>query len=864
MIHSVLLDRLRLVVAAVCGISCTLASASAFMVPVITEFEPGSGAPGISVTIRGTDLHRTLEVLFGTAPAVFTVLSPGRLVTTVPLDATTGPISIVGDLGTTASPGVFRVAPRIVDFFPTNAPPNARILISGFNFEGTAAVRFNGTNAPLFVTSETQIQTIVPVGATNGPIRVITPAGVAVSDFDFVVAGNEPFINSFTPEFGAPGDRVTIEGGNFAGVTGLGFDNRGADFFVTSPSQITATVPPSASSGFISITNAFGEGESIAPFIVTTAPVVTGFEPFAGPPGTDVVVNGANFTGATGVKVGGTNAFFALTAPTQMHVTVPAGATNGPITVTTPRGTGSSVEFFLASPGPIITEFNPTSGPPGTQIAVSGFNFSGLLSARINGTNAPFAVTASTQIAVTVPANATTGPISLTTTAGTATTIEPFLIRTGRPIITRLDPPAGPGRSTVLIEGLDLSSATSVRFNNTPALFSAVADTQITALVPDGATSGQITVTTPAGSIASSNRFIVAPVITEISPATGVFGTSVNIRGTNLADVTVVRFREAVASFEHVGTNQLVAVVPNEAITGSINLISPGGIVAATNFFVVLPQVNRFTPPGGPAGTRVTIIGSGFSDVLAVRFGDVNAQFQVISSTEIQAIVPPQAVTGPITVTTAAGSATSARSFAVGMTADLAVTQTQSTNAPMLNQVLTYTIAVTNLGPSIASGVVLSNRLPATVLPLSIAASQGTVTQPGGNVRVDVGSLPNGGSVTLTIDVLPGAAGTITNVASVTGLELDPDLVNNTAAQVTTILTNVARLDAEQLEGVGVEFSWPAAATNFVLQSIEGLASPRSWQPVATEPVEAGDRKVVTVPTSGSARFFRLIRPNQP
>jgi parallel beta-helix repeat protein len=77
------------------------------------------------------------------------------------------------------------------------------------------------------------------------------------------------------------------------------------------------------------------------------------------------------------------------------------------------------------------------------------------------------------------------------------------------------------------------------------------------------------------------------------------------------------------------------------------------------------PSITSFTPASGIAGVSVTISGANFTGASAVRFNGVNASFTVSSSTTIQAIVPAAAATGPLSVTTAAGIATSGNAFTV-------------------------------------------------------------------------------------------------------------------------------------------------------------------------------------------------------
>jgi hypothetical protein len=77
------------------------------------------------------------------------------------------------------------------------------------------------------------------------------------------------------------------------------------------------------------------------------------------------------------------------------------------------------------------------------------------------------------------------------------------------------------------------------------------------------------------------------------------------------------------------------------------------------------PTISSFSPGSGGSGTMVTITGTNFISPSAVRFNGVDASFTTNSTTEIIATVPTGAATGPITVTTSQGTATSSTSFTV-------------------------------------------------------------------------------------------------------------------------------------------------------------------------------------------------------
>ena len=82
-------------------------------------------------------------------------------------------------------------------------------------------------------------------------------------------------------------------------------------------------------------------------------------------------------------------------------------------------------------PAPSITGFSPPSGPVGTTVTITGSGFTGTNDVQFNGTSVGtgnFAVNSDTQITATVPAGATTGPISVITPGGTATSFDSFTV----------------------------------------------------------------------------------------------------------------------------------------------------------------------------------------------------------------------------------------------------------------------------------------------------------------------------------------------------------------------------------------------------------------------------------------------------
>ena len=77
------------------------------------------------------------------------------------------------------------------------------------------------------------------------------------------------------------------------------------------------------------------------------------------------------------------------------------------------------------------------------------------------------------------------------------------------------------------------------------------------------------------------------------------------------------------------------------------------------------PAIISFAPASGPVGTSVTITGTNIIGVAAVQFGGVDAPFTNNSPSLITAVVPPNAISGLITVLSTNGTASSSDSFEV-------------------------------------------------------------------------------------------------------------------------------------------------------------------------------------------------------
>ena len=145
------------------------------------------------------------------------------------------------------------------------------------------------------------------------------------------------------------------------------------------------------------------------------------------------------------------------------------------------------------------------------------------------------------------------------------------------------------GRSIDIL-GQGFTGTTGVSFNGTSATFTAVSDTYLTATVPEGATTGYVTVTTPGGTLTSNHPFRVEPGILGFTPASGPVGTLVTITGNSLTQTRKVTFGGVTApTFTLDSDTQVTATLPAGAVSGKIAITTTTGRTFSPGDFTVTP-----------------------------------------------------------------------------------------------------------------------------------------------------------------------------------------------------------------------------------------------------------------------------------
>lgn len=167
----------------------------------------------------------------------------------------------------------------------------------------------------------------------------------------------------------------------------------------------------------------------------------------------------------------------------------------------------------------------------------------------------------------------------------------------------------------------------------------------------------------------------------------------------------------------------------------------------------------------------------------------------------------------------------------------------------------TYTIYVANYGPAAATGVTVTDALPPSFVVSGVTVPQGTYTTGSGTVTANLGVIPVGSLISLTVTGAGVGPQDLVNLVSVSATQSDANPINNVASVTTTLGLPALTI---RRSGATVVISWLAPSTGYVLQSASSINGP--FAPAGFVVTTANGTNQVTVPSSGST-FYRLAKP---
>jgi uncharacterized repeat protein (TIGR01451 family) len=278
-------------------------------------------------------------------------------------------------------------------------------------------------------------------------------------------------------------------------------------------------------------------------------------------------------------------------------------------------------------------------------------------------------------------------------------------------------------------------------------------------------------------------------------------------------------------------------VIAGNNITYTINFTNNGPNAAGATVTDATPAGTTFVSALVTTGTGWTISDPGVGNTGNVVFskGSVasaeSAVFQVVvkvgsgvaggSTITNNAVAATTGATDPVP-----GNNTGTATTSVIAQADLSITKTDGATTEVPGTSVSYTITVTNNGPSNANGATVSDTFPATLTGVtytSVAAGGATGNTAAGTGNIsDTVNMPAGSSITYTVSatIASSATGDLINTATVTAPAgvTDPTPANNSATDTDTLTPqadlSITKTDGATTEVPGTSVTYTITVTN--------------------------------------------------
>ena len=481
--------------------------------PLLERIEPNAGPPGTLLRITGRRLRDDTRVLLGETELPIELRTPTLITARVTAGVHSGPLRLASGQGVVEGPRFDVMAaprvPALARIAPARGGPGAQVAIEGEHFSPRLAqneVRFGDAPAIVSAATANRLTVIVPDGAGNVQVHVRVPlAGEASTSLPFEILPKLA-LDSVTPPRAAVRATITLRGAGFdpdPRRDRVLLGDRPLRVLEATSSELRVQLPDDADSGALRVgTAAASQLTAAVPFEVLRAASVAGFEPMAGPPGTELRVRGAGFGSdaeALLVKLGELPLKLSALAPGELRARIPAAAESGTITVVVrERGQASSQAEFLVTAPLALDAIEPREGPRGGEVVLRGHGFSSRPADQqvtIAGVAAPLTAATPERLTVRVP-DTKSGAVAVQLAGQRVSSRDPFVV-TQPPRIDKLS-------AEQLAPGEELRVQGS-GFGTNPALVTvalagerltlvSVDDAQLVAKAPQAPVSGELSV----------------------------------------------------------------------------------------------------------------------------------------------------------------------------------------------------------------------------------------------------------------------------------------------------------------------------------------------------------------------------------
>ncbi len=711
---------------------------------------PAVGATG-TITCNDTSLSSGASADIIVVLSVPSTVAAGTITASSSVTATTGdpysannstsvstPVTVECDLAITdsgtpnpvAAGGTITYTQVITNNGPSNCSTGTLSQATPVNtsFTSVAVVNANGATWACPNTA--------PVACTAA---TVPPGSTATLTTKYKVSGTATNGTTITDTVTVATTSHDSNANNNSATVLINVGTTGADLSVTnsaSPNPVTAgddiTYSQTVSNG--------GPNTANTPKVVETLPANTTAVSLTGPAGWTCTLATLTCTDGANLAKGGTGTFTFIVAVNTNATSAISQSVTVSSTTSDPNGTNNTATVTTQVADSADLAITNTASPVPVQ---AGNN---ITYTQVVTNNGPSTAT-TVSMTQTTPPNTTFQ--SITTPAGwTCTT--PAVNGTGT--ITCTDPSFAPGSSSFTLKlAVTAGTAAGTAINDTASVTSAVTDPTTS---NNSATAADVVATATQADLVVTN--LASP--SSVAPGSNVTYTQTVTNNGPAATSTGMTFTQSTppnTTFQSISAPAgWSCITPAVGSTGTITCTDTGSLAVgsanAANFSLIL-QV----PAATTSGTSITD-----------------------TATANASNVVPGITSNTASATVVVANANSA---------DMAIAKTGAPNPVTEGTPLTYTLTATNNGPATATNVIVQDAVPSSMTYLNSTTSQGSCVEAGGTVTCQLGSMANLATATITIVVIPNAAGQISNTATVTADQTDPLLTNNTSTWTETV-----------------------------------------------------------------------------
>lgn len=516
---------------------------------------------------------------------------------------------------------------RVDSFAPSHGRVGARVTVRGAGFTRDTAVLVGGRPVALASWSPTELVFAVPAATGDVRISLRKPGRggeLPVGSFHIVV---DPVITRVAPAAGPPGSRVELFGRGFERTDTVTMNGRPLPITEWTPGRIRAVIPDGATTDYLSLGRPSGErARSPSRFrVLAQAPVIAGFSPESGPPGTRVRITGSGFLPSDRVSYGARSIPVLGRGAGWIDVEVPRRARRSEVfTVRGRAGTGRAPRAFDIDLPPAVTSFSPDHGPPGTQVELRGRNFRQGDWVSLAGKRLPIVQLDARRVRVNIPEGSQSGSFAIGRQrfeAGVRGRFEVYY----PPTLTAFTPTRGDPGTRVTLNGQHLAGAEVFYGKARLPVRARRGETEIVVEIPRAARDQRFVVRSRAGTAESAQPFRVEyyAVVERVHPRAGVPGTTVVLGGRHMDKADDFYIGSARLELVARDNNSATCRIPSGARSAPIAWTTFGRRSEMSWRFDVLsgPSIAQFQPLRGPAGTEVIIRGDHIDRRTRAYFG---------------------------------------------------------------------------------------------------------------------------------------------------------------------------------------------------------------------------------------------------